>query len=115
MKNILFCITLLTLTSCSFTPTETEPIIDEPVDLGVPAVENNINFNPITNKITATLTPNAVYVLQAIGIDGNVMDSKPIEFGDDISIDDFDLTFGSYDLHLVDNRGHFTKTILLVR
>tara|TARA_R100000005_G_scaffold95719_2_gene78397 strand:+ start:738 stop:1079 length:342 start_codon:yes stop_codon:yes gene_type:complete len=113
MKRILFCITLLTLTSCSFSPTE--PPIEEPVDLGVPALENEINFNPITNKITATLTPGAVYVLQAIGIDGNVMDSKPIEFGDDISIDDFDLIFGSYDLHLVDNRGHFTKTILLVR
>ena len=115
MKRILFCITLLTLTSCSFTPTEIEPTIDEPIDLGVPAVENSINFNPNTNEITATLTPNAVYVLQAIGIDGNVIDSKPIEFGDDISIDEFDLALGSYNLHLVDNRGHFTKTILLVR
>ena len=115
MKNILFCITLLTLASCNFTPTEIEPTIGEPIDLGVPALENNINFNPITNKITATLTPNAVYVLQAIGIDGNVVGSKPIEFGDDISIDDFELAFGSYDLHLVDNRGHLTKTILLVK
>ncbi len=73
--------------------------------------EPNIFFDFLLGK----WAPNAVYVLQAIGIDGNVIDSKPIEFGDDISIDEFDLALGSYNLHLVDNRGHFTKTILLVR
>lgn len=115
MKKIL-PILVLVLTSCTFD--EITSVVDYEVDLGTPAMENNISYNPITGIIHLTLTPGAVYSLQVVDITGNVVKKVVVE-GDileqQLSVSQFlDLPRNVYDLVLIDNHGNFSKTSLII-